>query len=70
MYTPSVPWGLSANSRSVGFRLYSTGEKGTVEIESEWTGRRRERMGMPLQVKVREQPHPSKTGSDGAPSKS
>ncbi len=28
------------------FRHYLTGEEGVVEIESEWTGRRRERMGM------------------------
>jgi len=26
----------------------------SVEIESEWTGGRRERIGMPLRVKVRE----------------
>ena len=52
------------------FRHYLTGEEGMVEIESEWTGRRRERMGMPLRVKIRELPHPSKTGSGGAPSKS
>ena len=36
------------------FVHYVTGAEGTVEIESEWTGRRRERMGMPLRVKVRE----------------
>jgi len=52
------------------FRHYLTGEEGMVEIESEWTGRRRERMGMPLRVKIPELPHPSKTGSDGAPPKS
>ncbi len=52
------------------FRHYSTGEEGVVEIESEWTGRRRERMGMPLRVKIRELPHPSKPGSGGAPPKS
>ncbi len=49
---------------------YLPGEQGIVEIESEWTGRRRERMGMPLRVKIRELPHPSKTSSGGAPSKS
>ena len=59
------------------FRHYATGTEGTVEIESEWTGRRRERMGMPLRVKIlaspvsladtAEKPHPSKTGLDGAP---
>ena len=36
------------------FRHYLTGEEGVVEIESEWTGRKRERMGMPLRVRVRE----------------
>ena len=52
------------------FRHYMTGEEGVVEIESEWTGRKRERMGMPLRVKIREREliHPSKTGSGGAPS--
>jgi putative transposase len=51
------------------FRHYATGAEGVVEIESEWTGRKRERMGMPLRVKVVENPHPSKSGLDGAPEK-
>ena len=34
------------------FRHYATGEDGVVAIESEWTGRRRERMGMPPRVKI------------------
>ena len=34
------------------FRRYATGQDGVVEIESEWTGRHRERMGMPLRVKI------------------
>jgi hypothetical protein len=50
------------------FRHYATGVEGVVEIESEWTGRRRERMGMPLRVKVVELPHPSKPSFDVAPS--
>ena len=50
------------------FRHYMTGEEGVVEIESEWTGRKRERMGMPLRVKVTGLPHPSKTSLGGAPS--
>ena len=50
------------------FRHYLTGDEGVVEIESEWTGRKRERMGMPLRVKVRELPHPSKPSLGGAPS--
>jgi len=49
------------------FRHYQTGEEGAVEIESEWTGRKREKMGMPLRVKVRELPHPSNPGLGGAP---
>ena len=32
------------------FRHYATGCEGTVEIESEWTARRRERMGVTLRV--------------------
>ena len=60
------------------FRHYATGAEGVVEIESEWTGRKRERMGMPLRVKVagnrvsfgdrQKNPRPSKPGLDGAPS--
>jgi len=38
------------------FRHYATGVEGMVEIESEWTGRKRERMGMPLRLKVRGSP--------------
>ena len=59
------------------FRHYLTGEEGVVEIESEWTGTKRERMGMSLRVKLvgmpvtfgtsEEKPHPSKRSSDGAP---
>jgi putative transposase len=33
------------------FRHYLTGKEGTVEIESEWTGRKRERMGIQPTVK-------------------
>jgi putative transposase len=33
------------------FRHYLTGEAGVVEIESEWTARRRERMGTSLHVR-------------------
>lgn len=43
------------------FRHYFTGKPGIVEIESEWTARRRERMGIRAQLKVRELPHPSKS---------
>jgi putative transposase len=50
------------------FRHYLTGVEGVVEIESEWTGRKRERMGMPLRVKITELPHPSKPGLGAAPS--
>ena len=34
------------------FRHYATGIEGAVEIESEWTARRRERMGAPLTVRI------------------
>ncbi len=34
------------------FRHYATGVEGVVEIESEWTGRKRERMGMALRLKI------------------
>jgi putative transposase len=49
------------------FRHYLTGEEGVVEIESEWTGRKRERLGIVPKVQVIKKPHPSKIGSDGAP---
>ena len=35
------------------FRHYLTGVRGVVEIESEWTARARERLGMVPQVKIR-----------------
>jgi putative transposase len=35
------------------FRHYATGETGVVEIESQWTARRRERAGISLTLKVR-----------------
>jgi putative transposase len=50
------------------FRHYLTGVEGVVEIESEWTGRKRKRLGMPLRAKITELPHPSTTGLGGAPS--
>ena len=34
------------------FRHYATGMDGVVEIESEWTARRRERMGLAPRVKI------------------
>lgn len=57
------------------FLQYATGVEGVVAIESEWTGRRRERMGMPLRVNLVRSPlsfgdensRPSKLGLDGAP---
>jgi putative transposase len=52
------------------FRHYATGVEGVVEIESEWTGRRRERMGMPLLVQVRSTMptlSPKAGEKDGAP---
>jgi putative transposase len=38
------------------FLHYATGVEGVVEIESEWTGRKRERMGMPLRPKLTSKP--------------
>jgi putative transposase len=43
------------------FRHYMTGEPCPVEIESEWTGRKRERMGIFQTARIR--PSESKTGS-------
>jgi putative transposase len=43
------------------YRHYLTGETGPVEIESEWTGRKREKMGIFQTVRIR--PAESKTGS-------
>jgi putative transposase len=41
------------------FQHYSTGCEGRVEIESEWTARRRERMGITLRVAEPKEPsHP------------
>ena len=37
------------------FRHYATGLEGVVEIESQWTARKRERMGLPLRVKHRDE---------------
>jgi len=49
------------------FCHYLTGEIGTVEIESHWTARRREMMGVQPRLRFGNLPHPSKVGSDGAP---
>ena len=38
------------------FLHYATGVEGVVEIESEWTGRKRERMGMPLRLEITGKP--------------
>jgi hypothetical protein len=46
--------------RGSSFRHYRTGEEGVVEIESEWTELKRERMGMPLRVKITELPTQAK----------
>ena len=37
------------------FRHYATGLEGVVEIESEWTARKRERMGLALTLKHRDE---------------
>ena len=40
------------------FRHYATGADGPVEVESQWTARRRERTGMALTIPVRESQNP------------
>ena len=40
------------------FRHYATGADGPVEIESQWTARRRERLGMVLTIPVQESQNP------------
>ena len=41
------------------FRQWATGYEGTVEIESQWTARKRERMGITLTARrVEKDPHP------------
>jgi putative transposase len=41
------------------FRHYAAGVEGTVEIESQWTARKRERMGIePRMVRQSQNPHP------------
>ncbi len=49
------------------FNHYATGVEGVVEIESEWTGRSRERMGMPLRVKIVPTLSPKDGEKDWAP---
>ena len=51
------------------FTHYATGAESIVEIESEWTARRRERMGLAPKLQVEKNPRPSKA-RDGAPSRS
>jgi len=40
------------------FRHYLTGEEGVVELESDWTARKRERMGIFPTVKIRQETTP------------
>jgi hypothetical protein len=42
------------------FRHYFTGADGVVEIESQWTARRREKLGIMPAVRVRENPAQAK----------
>ena len=51
------------------FTHYATGAEGIVEIESEWTARRKERMGLAPKLHPQENPRPSKA-RDGAPLRS
>lgn len=51
------------------FRHYLDGTPGVVEIESHWTARQRERLGIVPQLKIRETPPGKPTaGLRGAPS--
>jgi putative transposase len=43
------------------FRHHATGEERVVEVESQWTARKRERAGIDLKLSFSE-PHPSKPG--------
>jgi putative transposase len=45
------------------FRHYATGEEGTVEIESQWTARERERAGIFLTLKFAGQENPRPSGA-------
>ncbi len=49
------------------FVHYATGIEGTIEIESEWTGRRRERMGQTPRVKMVPTLSPKTGEKGGAP---
>jgi len=49
------------------FRHHATGVDGVVEVESEWTARRRERMGLALRVVETNSPTLSLREKDGAP---
>jgi putative transposase len=68
-----VKRGLVAKSEDwpgSSFRHYATGEAGVVEIESQWTARRRERLGIFPTLKLRPQSEtPPKQRLDGAPSR-
>ena len=49
------------------FRHYLTGEASVVEIESEWTWKRRLAMGIVPTMRVRENPRPTNRGWTGHP---
>ncbi len=53
------------------FRHWLTGGTGVVEIESQWTARRREKMGMAVRVKIitQEMKAPPSLRENGAPSR-
>ena len=71
MHRNPVKRGLCANPEDwlwSSFRHYMTGNEGVVEIESHWTARKRERMGILPTVRIRQEPTPPKRSLDGAPS--
>ena len=70
MHRNPVKRGLVENpwtGRWGSFRHYLTGEDGVIEIESEWTGRKWERRGTPLRMKVTNDPTQAKAAWVGHP---
>jgi hypothetical protein len=51
MQNLAAPSGHCRNCRFCSLQHYASGEIGMVEIESQWTARRRERAGIFLQLK-------------------
>ena len=76
--TPAGSYNLTVTGTTSGGLQHTTMSVGTHGLpeppaprESEWTARRRERLGVTPNAIMRQMqnPHPSKTGSGGAPSR-